>query len=211
MSIYRTEDEQLELIKTWWKRYSSVITICISVVLLAMSGYKYWNWHTDKIHQQASNAYEHLMLSFANKDNKSVRSYANQLVKDYPDTVYADTARLTLAKLYVSHLQYAEARVQLEYVATHSKMVALQQVAKIRLARLLVAEKAYDKALDALSNITEATYLPVVSELKGDIYALTGRYQDAVSSYKEASNQVQMHGIGNLFLEMKTNELAAYT
>lgn len=211
MSIYMTEDEQLEVIKKWWKRYSNVITVCVSIVLLSISGYKYWYWHQEKMHQKASDAYEHLMLAFANKDNKGVRSYANELLTQYPKTSYADAARLTLAKIFVSHEQYAKARVQLEYVAAHSTMSALQQVAKIRLARLLVAEKSYDKALEALEKITDATYLPVVSELKGDIYTLTGKYKEAVSSYREASNQVQLHGIGNLFLEMKTNELAAFT
>lgn len=206
-----TEDEQIEVIKKWWKKYNGMLTVVISLLLLAMSGYKYWHWHQDKVHQKASDAYEHLMLAFSNKDNKGIRAYAGQLLANYPKTVYADAARLTLAKIDVSHAEYAKARAQLEYVANHSKMSALQQVAKIRLARLLVAEKEYEKALDALAKITDTMYLPVVSELKGDIYAVTGRYKEAVSSYREANNQVQLHGIGNLFLEMKTNELAAFT
>ena len=211
MSVYMTETEQLDAIKKWWKRYSNIITIILSVVLLAISGYKYWNWHQEKINQQASNSYEHLMLAFSNQDNRGVRSYANQLVTDYGQTVYADAARLTLAKLYVLREKYPKAQKELEYVATHSKMVTLQQVAKIRLARLLVASKSYDKALDELNKVDSSTYLPVVSELRGDIYAATGKYPQAIVSYREAISAVQKNGMGNLFLEMKTNELAAKT
>lgn len=211
MSVYMTEAEQLEAIKKWWKRHNNIITIVLSVILLAISGYKYWNWHQEKVNQQASNAYEHMMLSFSNQDNKGVRAYANQLLSDYGDTVYSDAARLTLAKLYVLREKYQRAQQELEYVATHSKMPVLQQVAQIRLARLLTAEKSYDKALDELAKVADTTYMPVVNELRGDIYAAKGQYQEAVLSYRKAITEAQKHGMGNLFLEMKTNELAAMT
>lgn len=208
MSVYMTEAEQLENIKRWWKRYNSIITVLLSIVLLACSGYKYWQWHQAKVIQQASNTYEHLMLAFSNKDNKAVRSYANQLITDYNRTVYADAARLTLAKLYVVREDYPHAREQLNYVAAHSKMKVLADVARIRLARLFAADKSYDKALEELSNINGVAYLPVVNELRGDIYSATGRYQEAVTFYKKAMAEVQTNGMGNLLLEMKTNELA---
>ena len=204
-----TEDEQVEALKRWWKRYNGIITVLFSVVLLIMAGFKYWTWHEEKVTQQASNTYEHLMLAFSNHDNKGIRGYANQLITDYGNTVYADAARLTLAKLYVARENYTRAQDQLIYVASHSKMPALQQVAMIRLARIFAANKAYDKALVELAKVKDTTYLPVVNELKGDIYAATGRYEQAVSFYRQAISDVQTKGMGNLFLEMKTNELAA--
>ena len=209
MSIYMTEDEQIEAIKTWWKRYNTIVIVSVSLVLLAISGYRYWAWHEEKMTQQASNTYEQLMLAFSNQDNKGIRGYANLLLVDYGKTVYADAARLTLAKLYVARDKYPQAREELSYVAAHSKMPALQQVANIRLARLLAADKSYDSALDKLANIKDVAYLPVVNELKGDIFAATHRYPEAISFYREAINQAQASGMGNLFLEMKTNELAA--
>ncbi len=211
MSIYMTEDEQLDAIKTWWKRYNGIVIVSISVVMLTISGFRYWTWHDAKITQQASNTYEQLMLAFSNQDNKGVRGYAQSLLTEYSQTVYADAARLTLAKRYVAREKYAQAREELGYVALHSKMPALQQVAKIRLARLMVADKSYDSALNELVNVNDPAYLPIVNELKGDIYTATGRYSEAVSFYREAITRVQAIGMGNLFLEMKTNELAALT
>lgn len=204
-----TEEEQLAAIKKWWNKHSNVITIALSVVLLVMVGIKYWNWHQEKVSMQASTAYEQLMLAFSNQDSKGVQAYANQLINEYSQTVYADAARLSLAKLFISEEQYAKARQTLEYVANHAKMTALRQVAKIRIARLYVAEKEYDKALAQLTSVDDSTYTPVISELKGDIYAATGKYQQAITAYKEAITEVRTSGIGNLFLEMKTNELSA--
>lgn len=211
MSVYMTEEEQLEAIKKWWNKYSNLVTVVLSLILLSIAGYKYWHWHQEKISMQASNAYEQLMVAFSNQNNKSVRAYANQLINEYGETVYADAARLTLAKLYVAHDQYNKAVKMLEYVANNSKMTALKQVAKIRIARLLVAEKSFDKALAELAPVVDMAYMPVINELKGDIYTATGKYQQAIISYKEAISEVRNNGMGNLFLEMKTNELAALT
>jgi predicted negative regulator of RcsB-dependent stress response len=211
MSVYRTEEEQIEMIKKWWKRYNGIITVIASLILLAMSGYKYWNWHQDKINQQASNAYEHMMVAFSNHDNKSIRSYANQLIKDYKNTVYADAAHLTLAKLYISQAKYTQAQEQLAFITLNSKIPAFQQIAKIRSARLLIGEQSYEKALNELSTVQDNAYLSVINEIKGDIYAAKGQYSEAIAAYRLAIDEVQTKGMGNLFLEMKTNELAALT
>lgn len=211
MSVYMTEAEQIEVIKKWWKKNQNILTIILSVILLTVSGFKYWNWHQDKLNQQASNAYEHMMYSFSSQDNKSIRAYAKQLLTDYKNTIYADVAHLTLAKLYVSQDKYLKAEEELKAVANHSKMNTLQQIAKIRLARILAANKSYEQALSELQGLDNTAFTPVVSELKGDIYTATGQYQQAVIAYRKAINEVQTQGMGNLFLEMKTNELLAMT
>lgn len=211
MSVYMTEQEQIEAIKKWWQRYNGVLTVIASLILLAIAGYKYWNWHEAKVGQEASNAYEHMMVSFSNQDNKGVRAYANQLLKEYNDTVYADAARLTLAKLYISREKLPDAVAQLEYVSKHSKIPSIQQIAKIRMARILIAEKSYDKALSELSQVKDKAYNPLINEIKGDVYAETGKYQEAIIAYRQAISEVQTQGMGNLFLEMKTNEIAALT
>jgi predicted negative regulator of RcsB-dependent stress response len=211
MSVYMTEQEQIEAIKKWWHRYNGILTVIVSLILLAMAGYKYWNWHQIKVKQEASNAYEHMMVAFSNQDVKGVRAYGNQLLKEFNDTVYADSARLTLAKLYVSRAKYPEAISQLEYVSNHSKMLSLQQIAKIRMARILVSEESYEKALDELNQVKDDSYIALINEIKGDVYAATAQYPKAIAAYKLAISEVQKQGMGNLFLEMKTNELAALT
>lgn len=211
MSVYMTEEEQLESIKKWWQKYSHIVTIVLSAALLFFAAYRYWNWHLDKVNRHASNLYEHMMVAFSNQDHKGVKSYANQLVKEYDRTVYSDAARLTLAKILVNENKYTKAHAHLEAVIQQSKMPALKQVAIIRSARLLVAEKSYGPALSQLKVVSDPAYLPVVNELKGDIYALTGEYPKAVASYREAMSEARTQGIGTVFLEMKTNELASLT
>jgi predicted negative regulator of RcsB-dependent stress response len=206
-----TEDEQLEAIKKWWKRHGNLIAALVSVVLLCVAGYRYMNWHQEKITQQASMAYEQMMVSFSNHNIKSVRSYANQLINDYSKTVYADVAHMTLAKVYVEKNKAEQAKSELQVVAASSTFPALKQIAKIRIARILATEKAYENALNELSSIDDKTYLSVINELKGDIYGATGQYKNAIDAYHLAITEVKNNGMGNLFLEMKSNEISMKT
>lgn len=209
MSVYMTEEEQLEAIKKWWQRYSTILLVVFSIVMLSVSGYRYWQWHQIKVSTEASNAYEHLMVAFANQDSKGISAYANQLSNSFSKTVYADAAQLALAKWYATDENLDKALEHLQVVANNSTVMALKQVARIRIARIMAAQKKYDTAMSELDNIDDVAYLPVVNELKGDIYAATGEYQKATVAYKEAMTAVRTQGLGNLYLEMKTNELAA--
>ena len=67
MSVYMTEEEQLESIKKWWKRYGNIVSVCLSVVLITVAGFRYMQWHQTKITQQASITYEKMMWSFRTK------------------------------------------------------------------------------------------------------------------------------------------------
>lgn len=211
MSVYMTEDEQLETMKKWWRRYGNIVTVFLSLILLSIAGFRYMHWHHDKLTQQASVTYEHMMIALSNQNIKSVRSYANELIKDYNHSVYSDVAHMTLAKIYVSKNKLEKAKEELLAVANKSDMTALKQMAKIRMARILAAEKSYSNALKELGTIDDQTYLPVINELKGDIYGANGQYQEAITAYRLAMAEVKTNGMGNLFLEMKANELAMKT
>ncbi|NCT57797.1 MAG: tetratricopeptide repeat protein [Legionella sp.] len=209
MSIYMTETEQLEAIKAWWQRHQRMMSIILSVVLISIAGYRYWHWHTEKMAWQASESYERLMRASSEKDAKAIEAYAKALVKEYPKTVYADGAELVLAAHWVGLEKWDAARNVLDHVACHGTMPALQQIARIRLARILIEQKAFDQALGYLEHMDSSVYKPWVDELKGDVYVATGRYQEADVLYSEARDEAKVRGIGNLFLDMKVNELAA--
>jgi predicted negative regulator of RcsB-dependent stress response len=203
-----TEEEQLEAIKAWWSRHQAWIITLVSSILLVVAGYRYWMWHTEKMTHQASQAYEQLMVAASNQEEQAIEAYAKSIIKTYSKTVYGDAARLALAKHWVSEKKWEDAVRELEQVALHAKMPALQQVARVRLARLWISEKSYEKALNYLNQTDSATYKPLVDELKGDIYVATGRYNEAEALYREAREEEKLRGIGNVFLEMKSNELA---
>ena len=211
MSGYRTEEEQLEAIKRWWTKYSSIITLCLSVMVLIIAGYRYWGFHEAKVTGQASSTYEQMLVAFSNQNIKAVKAHANHLVKNFSNTIYADAAHLTLAKLYVSKDKFDSAIDELDVVAQKGHLPALQQIARLRIARLYNQNKSYDAALKQLEIVNDKSYLSVIDELKGDIYAETGQYKQALDQYKVAMEVAKQNGMANLFLEMKSNDLLALT
>jgi len=208
-NMYLNEYEQWNAVKKWWYKYNGIIILSISFILLSISAYKYWAWHAETKLQLASNLYEQMMLSAANHQNEQIKKIADQLVNDYPKSIYADAARLSLAKLAVAAKDYDQAEQALKWVADHSETSELVDVAKIRLARVWLAKNQYAHALTILKNMHSKAYLPIVDELKGDIYTHMNQYDKAVDFYRKALSEVQNYGVGNLFLEMKSTDSAA--
>lgn len=209
LNVYLNEYEQWNALKKWWHKYNAIVIVTFSILLLALSGYKYWNWHQMKAMELASNTYERMMLASANHQSQQMSKYANELVKKYPESIYSDAARLSLAKLAVSNHDYDAAEQQLVWVAEHSKITELSAVAKIRLARIWYVNKKYAKAIAILKGMDSKVYLPLVDELRGDIYTAMNQFDKAVDYYRKALSEVQNYGVGNLFLEMKSNDLVA--
>ena len=209
LNEYLNEYEQWNALKKWWQRYNAIVIIAFSMVLLALSAYKYWNWHQQKAMEIASNTYERMMLASANHQSKLIKKYANELVGKYPESIYSDAARLSLAKLAVSNHDYDAAEQQLKWVAENSKIPEVSAVAKIRLARIWYVNKQFAKALGILKGMDSKVYLPLVDELRGDIYTAMNQFDKAVDYYRKALSEVQNYGVGNLFLEMKSNDLVA--
>lgn len=206
---YKTEEEQLEAIKQWWGKYGTFITMLSLLLLIIVASYKYWHWHREKIITGASDTYEQLLVAVSTKDNKIIRSYANQLINEYGQTIYADIAQLTLAKLYVAKHLYNKAIKILNDVAYTAKIPALREIARLRMASIYIEEKKYQAALPILEEkVDDPTYNSLINELKGDIYDSLGKYEKANIAYKEAIAAERTNGSGNLFLELKANELS---
>ena len=208
-TVYMTEVEQVELLKKWWKRNNRVVITSMSVLLLLFSVVRYWQWHQQQRTEDASNAYEHLMLAFSSADTESVQAYAQQLVGAYAGTVYADTARLIQAKLALTSGDYAKAKADLQEVADHSKFIVLADLARLRLARVLIYEKAYTDALHELDRIKNTDYASLQTELRGDIYYAQSNLRRAKRAYQHAKADIEKSGVANLFLEMKQHNLRA--
>lgn len=170
MSVYMTEEEQLEVIKKFWKRHQNKITVLLSVVLLVTGAVRYWHWHIEKRDQNASLVYEQLMQAFTKKDAASTEAYAKTLVSNYQRTIFSDAASLVLAKTAVEKKQWKEAINILQQVAEHGQTPAIRDIAKFRLARLFLYEKQYDHALKMIEDVHTLDVV-MLNQFKSDVYS----------------------------------------
>lgn len=211
MQVYMTEEEQLEVIKRWWRSYGSHVLLALSLVFLGIGIYRYWFWHQQKERVEASHVYEQLMNAVAQHDANSVQSFANLLMEDHKKSVYADAARLSLARQYVDENKLDKARDLLNTSVSVGKNEVLKEIALIRMARIEINEKKWDSALKTLSYVKYPAFSPVVQELRGDIFALTGETEKALKIYRDALNEIRLQGVQNSYLEMKASELAGFS
>lgn len=203
MNTYVTEEEQIEAIKKWWKRYGNHFISGLIVVLLAISGWKYWQQRQNIVKQAASVSYEHLMQAHARQDSSGVQAQANTLLTQYGKSVYADGARLLLAETAVKNKQYQQAIKYLNEVMTLSKINSLQQIARLRLVRIYLYQKQYAQALQLINVTNDKAYLPYIYELKGDVYAEQGNAEKAHAYYQKAAEISPQFAAKNSLLMMK--------
>jgi predicted negative regulator of RcsB-dependent stress response len=119
-------------------------------------------------------------------DAKSVRDAGGSLVEGFPRTLYAGMGALAAARFYIDRGDLKSARAQLQWVVERSSSDELRDIARLRLAGVLLDEKSYDEALAQL----EAKHAPAMAAqyaaLKGDILVAKGKAAEAKAAYRLA-------------------------
>ena len=184
MATYDLEEqEQLEELKTWWKMHGNLVTGILVAVALAAAGWQGWNWWQRQQAAQASSVYSALQTAMAQKDGKRVRTLAGELIDKYSSTSYAGLGALLAAKVQVDAGDAMNARVQLAWAAENAKDPGLRDLARLRLAAVMLDEKAYDDAMKQLAAEPAAAFAARFAELRGDILAAQGKLVEARNAY----------------------------
>jgi predicted negative regulator of RcsB-dependent stress response len=77
------------------------------------------------------------------------------------------------------------AKLQLAWVAEHGKD-ELRDLARLRLAAVLLDEKAYDEALKQLDGTTSPVFAARFADTRGDAFVAQGKKAEAQSAYQAA-------------------------
>lgn len=188
MAVYDLEEqEQLDELKTWWKLYGNLVTIALAVLALAAVSWQGWNWYQRSQAAQAATVYAGIERAANGRDVKQVRQLAGELIDKYPRTTYAAMGALLSGKVSVESDDAKNAQAHLQWAADNAKDEALRDLARLRLAALLLDEKAYDAALKPLAGETSPAFAARFAELKGDVLASQdGKKAEAKTAYEAA-------------------------
>ncbi len=184
MATYDLEEqEQLDELKTWWKMYGNLVTGILVAVALAVAAWQGWNWWQRQQTVQASVLFSGLQTAAVQKDAKRARELAGELIDKYSSTSYAGMGALLAARTQVDAGDAKNARVQLVWAAENAKDSGLRELARLRLAAVMLDEKVYDDAHKQLAAEPAAPFAPRFAELRGDIFAAQGKTAEARNSY----------------------------
>lgn len=187
MATYDLEEqEQLSAIRTWWQMNGTLVTTIVVVAAVGVVSYQGWNWYQRGQSAQASAIYAAEQKALADKDAKKAKEAAGALIEGYSGTSYAGMAALLSAKAQVEAGDLKTARAQLAWAADNARDAELRDLARLRLAAVLVDEKSYDDALKQLEREPLAPYAARFAEMRGDIYAAQGKRNEAKAAYQSA-------------------------
>lgn len=191
MAVYdHEEQEQLDELKAWWRQYGNLVTGALLVLAVGMAGWQGWNWWQREQSLQASALYALVERAAEARDAKRVRDAAGELISNYARTRYAVMAALLSARMQIEAGDMQTARAQLDWAQGHANDSDLRDLARLRLAEVLLEEKTYDEALQTLSAEPAAPFMPRYAEVKGDVLVAQGKIEEAGKSYQLALDKI---------------------
>ena len=187
MAVYDLEEQdKLEDLKAWWKQWGSTISGTVIAVCVGVIGVQGWRWWTQHQAEQASVLYSAVSAAARANDSAKAKDAMAQLADKYGRTAYAPRGALIMAALLFENGDKAGAKAQLASVIDKDAEDELKEVARLRLAAILLDEKQYDEALRTLDAKHGESFSGVYADARGDINAAAGRREEARSAYQTA-------------------------
>ncbi len=207
MEVYNSEQEQVEALKAWWDKNGRSTLVGLAVMLLSVVGWQQWDGHRKGIAEAASTHYQK-MVEMMDKDSNSAMEAGRALIASYPDSIYAVMASMAMAKLAVEQKDLDGAAAHLHSAMQQSDQPELAALARLRLARVELAQGKHDAALATLAAGESSASS---DELRGDILLSQGNadaardaYTRAVEGYSETPDKREI-------VQMKLDDLAVAT
>lgn len=202
MDIYKTEEEQVEAIKKWWKENSVSLIAGIVIGVAVLAGYRYWDSSQKTQAQTASVMYSEVQAD-SDKAEKTLK-----LQSDFSGTPYAALATLLLSKQYVDANELDKAVTQLQWVIDNNQDIGLEHIAKQRLARVYLAQGKLDLAEALVKGVKAAGFEAAYNEIQGDINLARNLPVQAKELYRLALTALSQGDQRYRIVKMKLDDLS---
>lgn len=180
------EQEQLDQLKAFWKRWGNLITWVLTLVLASYAAWTGWNWWQRDQSIKAAAMYDELDRAVQSSDaDKAGRIFAD-LKERFPGTGYAAQAALQAAKLQFDKGQADAAQASLIWVAEKGNGSEYRDIARLRLAGLQMDAKKFDEAAKTLDGIKSSDFAALQADRRGDLFKLQGKPDLARAEYQKA-------------------------
>ena len=207
MADYETEEQQVEALKEWWKQNGTAVITGAILGIATLGGWRGWDWYQEKQATEASDIYFKIEEALAQNDTEALHTQADALRKQYKSTPYAVLATLHEAKVQSEKGNLDTAAQSLRWVIDNSSQDAVQDIARIRLARVLIADNKLDEATVIINSNLPQAYASLINEIRGDIFFAKGETEQAKQAYDQALESADASNVE--YLRIKRNDLGS--
>ncbi|MDR0996626.1 MAG: tetratricopeptide repeat protein [Zoogloeaceae bacterium] len=186
MAVYDLEEqEKLANIKGWWQQHGNRILWVAIIVLAVAAAWQGWNWHKNAQARAASTLMGEFTSALQAGDSAKAEQLSGQLTEEFSGTAQADLSTLFAAKAAIDKNDLKTARARLDWAVRHADK-ELADLARLRLAGVLLDEKAYDEALALLAQTPAPAFAALYADLKGDVLVAQNKAGEARAAYEAA-------------------------
>jgi predicted negative regulator of RcsB-dependent stress response len=207
VSEYLSEKEQWEQIRTWVRENGLWVVAGVALAAAGLQGWRWWQAHLDERGVKASAAYTRMIEALEKGDRTQAFVRLGELERDFPASPYADQGKLLAARVYVEGNELDKAAHELETVMNDTKDHELSLVARMRLARVQIAEDKPDAALATLNAVEPGAFAARYHEVRGDAWYAKGDKTAALREYRSAAGNPELGDAA--LLDLKIADLAA--
>lgn len=214
MAELRTEEEQLDAIKRWWKENGTSLIVGAVLAAAGVFGWNAWQDHQHNTSVAASVEYQQL-LGLASQPEldddarNEAQAVVDRLASEYDDTLYADLALLLDARLKVTADDLEGASSALQSVIDNADDDYLTSLARLRLARIQNEQGEYDAALATLDGEIAASLEAQRNNILGDIHHANGDDDQAAKAWRNAQALAEEQGQPLYGVALKLDDLGA--
>lgn len=187
MEDYLSEKERWEWVKSQVRENGPAVVVAVVLAVLAVFGWRWWQARQDAARLAAGETYLQMVDALDRNDHTKALNLLAQLEQQAPASPYADQGKLIAARAYVDQGDLGRAAGELADVAQHSKDRELALVARLRLARVQIAQGKSDSALATLGDPAGAGAFAVpYHEARGDALYAKGDKSAALAEWRTA-------------------------
>ena len=207
MDTYTTEEQQVEAIKKWWNENKWSVIGGVVIGISALWGGRAWLDNQHAYTEAASATYQVMLEQMSSGKNEDAATQGAQLLGQFSDTPYASLAALAMAKIKLDAGDATAASSHLRWALDNTKEDAVRHEARLRLAKLLLADSKFEEALTLLNGVDAGVYVSGYEQLKGDIHLAAGQLELARTAYGRALAAMAPTEPGRKLLQMKLDNL----
>lgn len=206
-----TDEETVENLRKWWSENGPWILGGLVLGAAVLFGWRYWTeWRENQL-ASASDAYAQLVNEAERGDLPHAAGIAEELRARRLAGPYADFAGLALARAALEAGEVDAARTELMRVIDATVDPYTLHVATLRLARIELADGAFDRAAQLLDSKDAGAFAPLYAELRGDLAAARGDAAGAAAAYREALAAPDEGIADRALIRLKLDNLGAGT